>query len=113
MRGVVAIVARDDSTPASGVTAASGHGHAALGAELRTLRLHAGGRPRHVGDGVAAEPHRIGRTGLLHIDRHLGPSSAQAAEKKCADRQCQPANEENGSHLVFPGVAKFDRRKGK
>jgi hypothetical protein len=96
------------TTPAS----AAGHGHAALFADLRVLCFHAGGDFHPIRDELGAQPHRIGRTNLLNIDRGrarrgaLGTGLMKATKEQRADRQCQPANEKHGPHLFYPGLEK-------
>ena len=73
--------------------AAAGHRQAALGAQLRTFCLHAGGGPGHVGDGVTAEPHRIGRAGLPNVDlarRALGGGLPDGETQERYNWQCPP-----------------------
>jgi hypothetical protein len=108
----MAIVASYPAHAAAAVRAAR-HGDATFLAELRPFGLHASSGLGHVRDRIAAEPHRIGRTGLLDVGGHLGTGSANAAKKEHANRQRQPAHKENGSHLVFPGVQRFFRYEGK
>jgi hypothetical protein len=103
---VMAVVVIHPATAA----AATRHGHAALRTDLGVLCFHAGGDLHHVRNDVGAQPHRIGRAGLLHRGGDLGAGATHAAKKKCANRQRQPANKENGPHLVFPGVERFSRR---
>ena len=94
------IVVRGGPLPAT-----AAHGHAALGAELRTFCLHAGRGPGHVGDRVAAEPHRIGRAGLPNVDlagRTLGGGLADGEAEECGNWQCPPANDEDDPHRSFP-----------
>lgn len=106
---MVVVVAHPALAAAS--TAAS-HGHAALFADLRVLCFHADGDFRPIRDELGAQPHRIGRTCLLNVDRGrarggaLGASLVKATKEQCADRQCQPANEKRGSHLSYPGLEK-------
>ena len=90
----------------------SGHGHAALFADLRVLCFHAGGDFHPIRDDIGTQPHRIGRTNLLDVDRGrarggaLGAGLGKATKKQRADRQCQPANEKRGPHLSCPGPEK-------
>jgi hypothetical protein len=98
------------TTPAS----ATGHGHAALFADLRVLCFHAGGDFHPIRDELGAQPHRIGRTNLLNIDRAgaggaLGAGLVKAVKKQRADRQYQPANKKYGPHLSYPGLEKSSR----
>ena len=60
------VVMRRGTMP--GRATATGHSHAALGAQLPALRLHASRGPGYIGNGVATEPHRIGRAGLPNVD---------------------------------------------
>jgi hypothetical protein len=98
--------------PAAAATPAAGHGHAALFADLRVFSFHAGGDFHPVRDELGAQPHRIGRTNLLDIDRGrarrgtLGAGLMKATKEQRADRQCQPANEKHGPHLFYPGLEK-------
>jgi hypothetical protein len=95
--------------PAAAPTPAASHGHAALLADLRVLRLHAGSDFRPVRDEFGTQPHRIGRASLLDTDRPgsvLGTSLVKATKEQRADRQCQPANEKRGPHLSYPGLEK-------
>ena len=91
---------------------AAGHGHAALFADLRVLCFHAGGDFRPIRDDIGTQPHRIGRTNLLNVDGGracggaLGAGLVKATNEQRADRQCQPAKEENGPHLSYPGLEK-------
>ena len=99
-------------------TAPASHGHAALFADLRVLCLHARGDFHPIRDEFGTQPHRVRRTSLLNIDRGraggaLGAGLVKAAKKQRADRQCQPANEENGPHLFFPGVERRSRSGAK
>ena len=97
--------------PAATPTAA-GHGHAALFADLRVLCFHAGGDFRPIRDDIGTQPHRIGRTNLLNVDRGrarggaLGAGLVKTTKEQRADRQCQPANEKRGPHLSCPGLEK-------
>jgi hypothetical protein len=86
----------------------AGHGHAALSADLRALCFHAGGGFRHVRDGVVAQPHGVRRASLLDVDgdRALGAGLVKATKEQRADRQRQPANENRGPHLSYPGLEK-------
>jgi hypothetical protein len=103
------------TTPAS----AAGHGHATLFADLRMLCFHAGGDFRPIRDDIGTQPHRIGRTNLLNVDRGrarggaLGAGLVNATKEQRADRQCQPANEKRGSHLFYPGLEKSSRSGAK
>ena len=109
---VVIVVHPAPTTTASTPAAAPGHGHAALFADLRVLGLHAGGDFLPIRDEVGTQPHRIGRTNLLNVDRGrawggaLGAGLVKAAKEQRADRQCQPANEKRGPHLSCPGLEK-------
>ena len=93
-------------------TPTTGHGHAALFADLRVLCFHAGGDFRPIRDELGAQPHRIGRTNLLNVDGGrarggaLGTGLVKATNEQRADRQCQPANEKRGPHLSYPGLEK-------
>src|ERR1700685_1959519 len=110
---MVVIVMHPAPTPtASPPTAAPGHGHAALFADLRVLGLHAGGDFLPIRDEVGTQPHRIGRANLLDVDGRLAGGGAlgagllKATKQPRADRQCQPANEKRRPHLSFPALGK-------
>jgi hypothetical protein len=109
---MVVIVVHPAPAATPTTTAAAGHGHAALFADLRVLCFHAGGDFRPVRDEVGTQPHRIGRTNLLNVDRGrarggtLGTGLVEATKEQSADRQCQPANEKHGPHLSYPGLEK-------
>jgi hypothetical protein len=98
--------------PAPAAAPAARHSYAALFADLRVLCLHAGGDFHPIRDELGAQPHRIGRTNLLNIDRGrarcgaLGTGLMKATKEQRADRQCQPANEKHGPHLFYPGLEK-------
>src|SRR5579864_4182970 len=99
------------SAPAATPASTASHGQAALLAELRVLDFHAGGDFRPIRDDVGTQPHRIGRTSLLNIDRGraggaLSAGLVKAANEQRADRQRQPANEKHGPHLSCPGLEK-------
>src|SRR5216683_3190958 len=116
MRAVMVVVARSMPTTAAAAAAAAGHRDAALFADLRVLCFHAGGDFRPIRDDVGTQPHRIGRTSLLYTDRGragraLGTGLMKTAKKQRTDRQYQPANEENGPHLFFPGLEKSSGMK--
>jgi hypothetical protein len=91
-------------------TPAAGHGHAALFADLRVLCFHAGGDFHPIRDDIGTQPHRIGRTDLLNVDRGrawrgaLGTGLMKATKEQRAGRQCQPADEKHGPHLFYPGL---------
>ena len=109
---VVTVVIVVHPAPAAAPTTAVGHGYAALFADLRVLCFHADGDFRPIRDELGAQPHRIGRTCLLNVDRGrarggaLGASLVKATKEQRADRQCQPANEKRGPHLSYPGLEK-------
>jgi hypothetical protein len=109
---VVMVVIVVHPAPAATPTTAAGHGYAALFADLRVLCFHAGGDFRPVRDEVGTQPHRIGRTNLLNVDRGrarggtLGAGLVKATKEQRADRQYQPANEKRGPHLSYPGLEK-------
>jgi hypothetical protein len=95
-------------------TPASGHGHAALFADLRVLCFHADGDFRPIRDELGTQPHCIGRTSLLNTDRGraggaLGAGLIKATKEQRADRQYQPANKKYGPHLSYPGLEKSSR----
>src|SRR5580704_12127949 len=109
---VVMVVVVMHPAPAATTAAAAGHGHAALFADLRVLCFHAGRDFHPVRDEVGTQPHRIGRTNLLNVDRGrargraLGAGLVKATKEQRADRQYQPANEKRGPHLSYPGLEK-------
>ena len=94
---------------------APAHGQTALGTELRTFCLHAGGGPGHVGDGVAAKPHCIGCASLPNVDmarRALGGGLPDGETQECYSQQCSPINEEDDPHGSFPVLRDFGRCVG-
>jgi hypothetical protein len=100
--------------PAAATTPAAGHGQAALFADLGVLCFHADGDFRPIRDELGTQPHRIGRTSLLNVDRGraggtLGAGLVKATKKQRADRQYQPANNKCGPHLSYPGLEKSSR----
>lgn len=109
---VVMVVIVVHPAPAAAATPAAGHGQAALFADLRVLCFHAGGDFHPIRDDIGTQPHRIGRTNLVNIDRGrarrgaLGTGLMKATKEQRADRQCQPANEKHGPHLFYPGLEK-------
>jgi len=111
MRVVMVVIIVVHPAPTTATTPAAGHRHAALFADLRVLCFHAGGDFRPVRDELGTQPHRIGRTSLLNVDRPgaLGAGLVKATEKQCADRQRQPVNEKRGPHLSYPGLEKSSR----
>ena len=115
---VVMVVIVVHPAPAATPTTAAGHGYAALFADLRVLCFHAGGDFHPIRDELGAQPHRIGRTNLLNIDRAgaggaLGTGLMKATKEQRADRQCQPANEKHGPHLFYPGLEKNSHSRAK
>ena len=80
--------------PHAAALMAAGHGRPALRTDLSALALHARRDFRNVRDELGAQPHRIRRTGLPHVNG-LGTGALQAADQKCADRQRQTADESN------------------
>jgi hypothetical protein len=76
------------------------HRQTASGAELGVLGVHACRDLRHIWDEFGAQPHRIGRASLAGLRAALGSGSVDG-NKKCDDRQCQPANETHGPQHMF------------
>jgi hypothetical protein len=62
---------------------AARHRRATLDAELRALRVHAGGDFCLIRDEFRTQPHCIGRTGLTDID-DLSPGAHKAAARRPA-----------------------------
>jgi hypothetical protein len=109
---VVVVVIVVHPAPAAAATPAAGHSHAALFADLRVLRFHAGGDFHPIRDDVGTQPHRVGRANLLDVDGArtgggaLRTGLVKATKEQRADWQCQPANEKRGPHLSYPGLEK-------
>src|SRR5208282_4070539 len=79
------------------------HRPSALYAELGVLGMHACRDFRDVGYEFGTQSHRIGRASLAGLISALGRGAIDGNEK-CADRQCQPADETHGPpHSSFPG----------
>jgi hypothetical protein len=79
--------------------AASRHGRAAFRADLGVFSVHARRDFCFVRDEFGAQPHRVRRTGLAHVNG-LGGSTLQAADQKRANRQRQATDKSKRSHGV-------------
>ena len=87
------------------------HRQAAGVAELRIFGFHARGNFRNIRDNIGAQPHGVGRTGLLGVGAgwswsvglgvNLGVGQVEPI-KQCAGQQCQPANQAHSPHLDRP-----------
>jgi hypothetical protein len=80
------------------------HGQSARRAELRGFCFHACGDLRHIRDGIAAQPHGVGRTGLLGAGAAWGTLGIGPIEliKQHAGQQRQPANKAYRPHMDCP-----------
>src|ERR1700733_9931877 len=102
-------LARD--VPGAGARAGAGgapaaHRHPAGLAKLRIFGLHAGRDLRHVRDGIAAQPERVGRARLLLLRAALSHSASEIgaieAENNNPGQKRQPAYNTNDPHIHGP-----------
>ncbi len=83
------------------VPAAAAHRGETDGAQLGVLGLHAGGDLRHVGNEFRAQPHGIGRAGLLDVLADRGIGAVGLIERR-GRKQRQQTDKTHDPHGHFP-----------
>jgi hypothetical protein len=88
-----------------GFVLAAAHRQAARLAELRIFRVHASRHFRDVRNDVGAQPHRVGRAGLLLFGTALSTGAIEAPNQG-ADQQHETANKTHSPHSCVPRSSK-------
>lgn len=98
--------------PLMGFMTAAIHRQTALGAKLRSLRVHAGGNFWHVRNELRTQAHCIRRASLTGID-HLSTCALKAKQHEHTERQCQAARQTPESHFIVPPATRHARGSAK